>query len=372
MAQRSLTSHASSSLHTLPGTYIYSVIRSSADALAAISSDDLVRLFSPTTLEPTASIAVPAGVTCVRRVDNNILATASRSGEVALWDTRTRAQAGTFRASAPVLSLDVQAERGAIAAGLEGERTAGVLLWDMKSGKGGAPMLRYTESHNDDVTELRFHPRQPLLLSGSTDALVNVYNFLTPPSGTPGNADDDVDGALRHVINHRSSVHKAGWVGDHEVWVASHDEMLGVYRPLDADAGEEPERKEFGDVRGPLGCEYVVDVLDRASGGGWVVSGSHSGQWLDMSPLVRGRDSIESWSLGGEGYRLSGAHGEEIVRGILMDEPVRNLWSCRCQCLETKLRENTNWRVHRRARYSRVARMGWSRHGSRQRRRPWL
>jgi len=39
--------------------------------------------------------------------------------------------------------------------------------------------LAYVDSHNDDVTEVQFHPTDPNgLLSGSTDGLINSTTLL--------------------------------------------------------------------------------------------------------------------------------------------------------------------------------------------------
>lgn len=165
-----------------------------------------------------------------------------------------------------------------------------------------------------------------LLLSGATDALVNIYNLLAPPSTTT-TTDTDDDAALHQVINHGSSIHRAGFLGT-DVYALSHDEQLAVYAvveevPEDTErAPETAECKQWGDVRGLLGCEYVVDIMEDSSGG-VVVAGSHSEHWVDLVPLRKTDAGIEGWSmLHGEGVRLHGGHGGEVVRGVWVDEGV--------------------------------------------------
>lgn len=192
--------------------------------------------------------------------------------------------------------------------------------------------VQYTESHNDDVTTLSFHPTAShLLLSGSTDSLVNVYNLLTPPSGSAATPDDDVDNALHQVINHGSSIHRAGFLssggnGYGNVFALSHDEQLAVYKLFDEipedEETQEAERKEWGDVRGLLGCEYVVDVVPRKGGGGWIVAGNCREGWVDLVGVGNEGGEIGGWGIGGEGVRLVGGHGEEVVRGVYLDERV--------------------------------------------------
>lgn len=169
-----------------------------------------------------------------------------------------------------------------------------------------------------------------ILLSGSTDSLVNVYNLLIPPSTSVSTADDDVDEALHQVINHGSSVHHAGFLTpSNNIFALSHDENLALYKlvqeiPDDEEKElEEEEKNSFGDVRELLGCEYVVDVAQHKAGGGLVVAGSNSHQWLDLIPLRKAGEDIGGWQMVGEnGVRLAGGHGEEVVRGIWLDDRV--------------------------------------------------
>ena len=141
------------------------------------------------------------------------------------------------------------------------------------------PLQTYTESHNDDVTDVRFHPTQPArrLLSGSTDGLVNVYDT----------AISDEDDALLQVQNHGSSVNRAGFLSESAFFALSHDETFSVY-PLNADEEKEregaatdepsspPPPTVFGDLRPKLDCEYIVDVIPSASGNEAIIAaGSH-------------------------------------------------------------------------------------------------
>ncbi|KAH8416097.1 hypothetical protein KR222_008117, partial [Zaprionus bogoriensis] len=60
----------------------------------------------------------------------------------------------------------------------------------------------YHDSHEDDVTTLRFHPSNPdLLCSGGTDGLINVFDIR----------QSDEDEALLNTINTESSVHRLSW-----------------------------------------------------------------------------------------------------------------------------------------------------------------
>ena len=133
------------------------------------------------------------------------------------------------------------------------------------------PLQAYIESHNDDVTELQFHPTHPnSLLSGSTDGLVNIYDVSI----------SDEDDALVAVQNHGSSISRAGFLSEVDFFALSHDETCSVYRlnELGDSMDEEAHPAVFGDLRAKLDCEYVVDVIPSGSVGGVeaiVGAGSH-------------------------------------------------------------------------------------------------
>ena len=119
------------------------------------------------------------------------------------------------------------------------------------------PLQKYVESHNDDVTEVQFHPTLPrCLLSGGTDGLVNIYDMSI----------SDEDDALIQVHNHGSSINHAGFLSNSDLFALSHDETLSVYHLNDPDEStDEPSPTVFGDLRPKLDCEYIVDVIPSTS-----------------------------------------------------------------------------------------------------------
>lgn len=65
--------------------------------------------------------------------------------------------------------------------------------------------MSYVDSHNDDVTAVRFHPQKlNCLISGSTDGLINIYD-------TNINDEDD---AVYQTINHEASIHSTGFISE--------------------------------------------------------------------------------------------------------------------------------------------------------------
>ena len=107
------------------------------------------------------------------------------------------------------------------------------------------------------MAQLQYHPtRNNILLSGSTDGLVNIYDTTVT----------DEDEALVQVINH-GSVHHAGFLSERTIYALSPDEHFSVHpatNPDEPDAGLEPQ--DFFDVRDPLACEYVVQLCVGAQG----------------------------------------------------------------------------------------------------------
>ena len=89
----SITLAATSSLSLPPDSYIY-CIAALDHALAAISSDDSLRVFDPETLQLASGLAlekIHIGVTCLKSVSSgsNAVATAGRDGFIRGWDLRT-------------------------------------------------------------------------------------------------------------------------------------------------------------------------------------------------------------------------------------------------------------------------------------------
>jgi len=189
-----------------------------------------------------------------------------------------------------------------------------------------------------------------LLLSGSTDGLVNVYDLKQAKKDI---RDADDDEALFQVINHGSSVHRAGFlysaaprVEDIDIYALSHDEILAVYplndpSTIDTDtspAAEEDESEEksiWGDVRQKLGCDYAMTLLpDTAGGGGTLVVGSHQQQWIDLMPFENNwsggtkQGRMSGWRINAErGIRLAGGHGEEVARCIHIVQETRIVYT---------------------------------------------
>ena len=106
-----------------------------------------------------------------------------------------------------------------------------------------------------DRLQMNFHPANPdLLLSGSTDGLVNVYDTRIA----------DEDEVVIQAFNHNASIHHAGFLTDTEIFALSHDEQFALYDMAD-DKPLGSASVNFGDLREGLGCQYVANLSPKLS-----------------------------------------------------------------------------------------------------------
>lgn len=130
-----------------------------------------------------------------------------------------------------------------------------------------APLRSYIDSHTDTVTSLQLHPTLPtLLLSSSTDGLVNIFDI----------SQAEEDDALYQVINHGSAIAHAGFMyPSTDIYALGTDETMSFYAlQSQKEEEEEPAPKSFGDVREPLGCEYVAK-MHWVGSQPFIVAGKH-------------------------------------------------------------------------------------------------
>jgi hypothetical protein len=72
-----------------------------------------------------------------------------------------------------------------------------------------------------------------------------------------------------------SAIHAAGFLSDTDIYALGTDETLSFYALQSEDEGVvEPKPRALGDVRGQLGVEYVVEVME-VGGEVCVVGGSY-------------------------------------------------------------------------------------------------
>ena len=304
---------ASSNLGTAPDTYLYSLARS-GDILATIGSDDAVRLFGPDLKSIQSIPAAHRGIACLASCGASF-ATGGRDGAVRCWDGRGR-KVGVEIAEPKGRGIASIACWGdLIAAGTENEKEGmgdvSVLVWDAR--KAAMPLRCYVESHADTVTQVAFHPGQPsLLLSGSTDGLVSIFEV----------EQADEDDALIQVFNPRSAIHCCGFLGMNEVYALATDEQFFVYKTGEGTFDDGTSEIKAGDIREKLDCMYAVGVTGSAHNPVLAI-GHNVNETLSLVPL-----QPTDPSRFGLPIDLPGAHGEEVVRDLILLEDKHAAISC--------------------------------------------
>ncbi|KAG6052988.1 hypothetical protein E4U17_005151 [Claviceps sp. LM77 group G4] len=294
--------------------YVLDLQRTAA-GLVAISSDQHLSLFGPGRIEngPISSWRTQHGnLTTLSLFDaqESVVCTAGEDGTVGVWDLRQSARVAQFHAAnAPILSLACSPSTKTIAVGTELQDGAASLhLWDVRSVP--APKAQYQDLHSDDITKLAFHPSEPaVLLSGSTDGLVNIYDTRVA----------DEDEMTVQTFNHNASIHHAEFLTSTEVLALSHDEHFALY-----DVAEERENGDalqvFGDLRTMLGCQYVASVAIKSDGRGAVIGcGSQDRELFELFFLAKnqGLANGPEWQIDTQNtVGLPGAHGDELVRSF--------------------------------------------------------
>lgn len=116
------------------------------------------------------------------------------------------------------------------------------------------------------IFKLQVHPTSSsLLVSGSTDGLVNIYDTTI----------SDEEEAVRQTINHGSSIHRATFLTNHDLLALSHDELLSIYHLSDLEGNEDSAPTLFGDLRERLACQYVIDVINDGGDDAIIAVGNH-------------------------------------------------------------------------------------------------
>lgn len=286
--------------------------------LAAISSDQSLRLFDLSSLSkgPVRSFRTSHGnLTVARPFDRSqsAICTAGSDGSVAIWDLRAagvnpaQATRQIGAAHTSIASLACAPEANVVCAGTEyADNQASLVFWDVR--RASEPVIQYNEVHSDDITELNFHPTDAnLLLSGSTDGLVNVYDLKIT----------DEDEVIAQTFNHGASIHHSGFLNRTDLFALSHDEKFALY---DLAEGQEKGSAiaNFGDTRETLGCQYIANVLPKSGADG------PAGAVIGAGTLDQQKFELVHLSKGGAGWGfdsnslvgLPGAHGFEVVRSF--------------------------------------------------------
>ncbi|NWX31799.1 WDR89 protein, partial [Notiomystis cincta] len=256
---------------------------------AASCSARSVRVFDRETLRPLREFrgrqGPLRGVRFAHACDSVLLSACGR-GALACWDVRAAAQSParvfTGHPSSVFVGFDLSCSDLVVCAGTEkAEEEALLVFWDARgvtdcAGAAKEPLGVYSESHSDDITKICFHPSQPsLVVSGSTDGLVNVFDI---------NKDNE-DDALISTCNSDSSVSSLGWAGEgyKQVYCTTHDEGFCWWDMAQLDTEEPMTLLRVLDARESVcaenrGLHYLVDGLYHEKAGKlFLIGGTSTG-----------------------------------------------------------------------------------------------
>lgn len=240
----------------------------------------------------------------VSETEPNMLFSCSNDATVKVFDPRKGLEPVSVLKNArnlPFFSLDVS-NAGLIASGSElKQQDVELSIWDVR--KLQQPCRSLIDGHNDDITAVKFHPTRPnVLLSGSTDGCVNLYDLNIV----------EEDDALLQSINH-TSVHSANFLTPDRLFVLTHMETLSLFDVASEDDMDPDSKvhsklndKDLGDLRERWACDYVVDIKAP----NYVITGSYEAKSLKVATFSNEFDALDNVR------ELAGAHGEEVVRDV--------------------------------------------------------
>lgn len=224
-------------------------------------------------------------------------------GTVKCWDARLASEKPVqlFKGypSNVFISFDVSCDDHVICAGTEKvDDDALLVFWDARISPQDLsttkdPLGAYSETHSDDITQVCFHPSNPhLVVSGSTDGLVNVFDISV----------DNEEDALVATCNSVSSVSSIGWSGrDYkQIYCMTHDEGFCWWDLNHLETDEPITRLSIQDVRENIdikegSLDYLIgglyhEKMDRL----FVVGGTNTGRIHLMSCTTSGLTHVST------------------------------------------------------------------------------
>lgn len=284
--QLNLTEKTALSLEKTESDYILDIsVQERSNTLAATSSNRFIRLFSYNNLATKGSIEGHKGViTGIKfaNTESDILFSSSEDKTIKCWDIRTDLKKpvtvleGYEESNNVFTSFDISCNDRVICAGCAQDKKSEdvhMLFWDRRCNE---LMGCYSDSHQDDITQVCFHPTETDTLStGSTDGLVCVFDISQP-------TEDD---AITLTLNSESSVSKIGWHGNN-LYCVTHIDTFYLW-----DTKKEEDLLTLTDIKeslqGKESIDYLVDGL-VVNNKLHLIAGTHSGflRILDVSSEV--------------------------------------------------------------------------------------
>ncbi|XP_028848911.1 WD repeat-containing protein 89 [Denticeps clupeoides] len=283
--------------------------------LAVSCSNRAIRLHSKDTLKLQREFQGHAGAVCGVRFAHSspgLLYSGSADGTLRCWDVRAPGSDAvqTYRVDPghSFCSFDLSCGDLLLCAGTEqaGEDSF-LVFWDARMAKQGTVLGVYSESHSDDVTQVRFHPQAPdRLATGGSDGLVNVFDLSLGPE----------EEALLSTCNCGSSAATVCWAGKDfdQLLCLSHDESLHLWDVARPDSDDPLTLLTATDARSLVSLPDGTS-LDYFVGGAWI---EEPGKLLVVGGTSRGELHLLDCS--GDGLSLvkslKGGHSA-VVRCFL-------------------------------------------------------
>ncbi|CAO3670849.1 hypothetical protein G6F70_007117 [Rhizopus microsporus] len=248
--------------------YVFDVTANSQYAITS-ASDNFIRLYDLATLQLAQTIrSHDCKISQMKLKSDQYLFTVSEDSTLKRWDLRTSSgPVQCFKYKKPLTAFDINCNDTMAIAGTElsfDDHSVDLAFFDTRH---TSLLHTFTESHNDDITEIRSHPTLPAqFLSCSTDGLINNYDVT----------DFDEEEALISVVNSGSSVSKTGYFGPEAeyLYCMTHIETFSLHT-LEGDL-----ICDYGDVRniGLTKVDYAIDCsYDPISRRFYLITGSIEG-----------------------------------------------------------------------------------------------
>lgn len=335
----SLAEKSALSLDSVDEDYVLDVAVQSGEGnyIAATSSNHTIRLFSSNNL---ASVGVITGHTDVisgitwGKSEPNLLYSSSKDKSVRCWDTRMKPTKevqkleGSAETENIFTCVDINTCDRVLCAGQEAddEENAFILFWDRR----GSELLGvYSESHQDDITQVCFHPTNAdSLITGSTDGLVCLFDISQT-------CEDD---ALSYTWNTCSTVAKIGWCGENwtNVYGITHIDTFHVWDSVEGDpVVEVTDLKDV--LQGTNAVDYIVDCLACESSDLHLLAGRHNGDLKIIELSRKGIPKVMCSLSGGHAATVRCLHwnlkSNELITGA--EDSLLCLWSTKQSNKET-------------------------------------
>jgi len=171
-----------------------------SNLVACTTSNQLIKVYS---LETGSLLSQYKGHTarisklCHCYQQPQLLYSSGEDKTVRVWDLRQKLEVKLLLGDSILYSVDVSADNKLLAAG--GKKH--VFVWDVAS---SSRIGTYSDIHQEEIVEVKFHPSTNELYSGSFDGLVCVFDC------TLGSSEDET---YLSALNIEQSVNKMGFFG---------------------------------------------------------------------------------------------------------------------------------------------------------------